>query len=452
MGIMTGGVTSTSTFMRHAETLAFNDETVAVRTTALATATDTPGATGSSTHSYVAGGDNGSIYTTLITKIDYATRTGTGLAAALATGRASGGGVYNATNGYYLGGNNGSNLTEIDGIVFSTDTATNPNAALGTANFYPSPVMSDTKGYAADFYGIFGFTFSSETVATLSATMPTARNAATGINSTTTGYFCGGSATTTEIDGLTFASEAAVNPSAALPTGIKYASGMSYKIAGSSPTTDTSTAIVGGMHTATATATAVHDASQGTPLSDSHTAAATAGHANDGLPTWAVGILSHSPDVYVEADSSFTKSCDAAEGESASAAVSAVSILPVSREEIAVANSTNDAYLVLRVVAAAQATASDIRDAVITVRVQGSSAAGATASQGALQTFLVVGDEEALAVALAGNTLATNALVHEAVSAITEQLTIAVDPVHAEKFYIYFPHLYGHRLYCITRK
>lgn len=84
------------------------------------------------------------------------------------------------TTGYFAGGYNGTTgVGDIDGIVFASETATNPSVTLTVARYY-----------------------------------------LTGVNSSTRGYFGGGSINgvgqQTEIDGIRFDTEASINPAAVL--------------------------------------------------------------------------------------------------------------------------------------------------------------------------------------------------------------------------------------------
>jgi hypothetical protein len=150
------------------------------------------------------------------------------LSAILSVSRYALAGVQSSTTGYWGGGFAGSYYTDIDGITFSTEAATNPAAALVTARRELAGVYSTTKGYwagggiTAYYSEITGFTFSTEAATTLAATLATARYGLAGTSASTTakGYFAGGTTTgttrTAEIDGIIFASDAATNPAATL--------------------------------------------------------------------------------------------------------------------------------------------------------------------------------------------------------------------------------------------
>jgi hypothetical protein len=163
-------------------------------------------------------------------------------AAALSQARDDAGAVCSSTRGFFGGGDapgfGGVEYSRvIDGIRFDTEAAINPAAALSTApverfsgRYALDGANSSTKGY---FFGgqtrlrgtttgiIDAFTFSTETISLLSATMSVVkRNYASVSSSSTQRGFCGGGtvppAITNNIDGIRFDTEAAINPSAAL--------------------------------------------------------------------------------------------------------------------------------------------------------------------------------------------------------------------------------------------
>jgi len=112
---------------------------------------------------------------------------------------------------------------DITGLIFSTETAIDPAAAACLSS--NGGVNTTTKGYWAGGRttpagtvqnSIQGFTFSTETASNESATLVQSRALARGAESSSKGYFIGGSspATTLEIDGILFSTETAINPAA----------------------------------------------------------------------------------------------------------------------------------------------------------------------------------------------------------------------------------------------
>lgn len=134
-------------------------------------------------------------------------------------------GVNSSTIGYWGGGfrSSFSKRTQIDGINFSTEIATNPTAGLSIARDGLTGIESTTDGY---FCGgdvsktIDKFTFSTEAITTPSAVLSTQRSYNVGVNNFSKGFIAGGSNTTnvTAIDGFTFSTETSSVQSASLTT------------------------------------------------------------------------------------------------------------------------------------------------------------------------------------------------------------------------------------------
>jgi hypothetical protein len=118
---------------------------------------------------------------------------------------------------------------EIDGFIFASETAINPAAVVTTLRRSLTTCNSTTRGYGhggtrpppgvSSSSEIDGLIFATETAINPAATAIQGRGEHQGIQSTTTGYFAGGDSAPlnrTEIDGLTFATETTTNPAAAL--------------------------------------------------------------------------------------------------------------------------------------------------------------------------------------------------------------------------------------------
>jgi hypothetical protein len=128
--------------------------------------------------------------------------------------------------GYFGGGLVFVQQNVIDGIQFSNETSINPVAVLAVARRELTGVNSTTRGYFAGGTPgsgvqneIDGIQFSNEAAINPAAALAVARRGLAGVHSTTRGYFAGGfagSGLTTEIDGIQFSNEAAINPAAAL--------------------------------------------------------------------------------------------------------------------------------------------------------------------------------------------------------------------------------------------
>ena len=89
----------------------------------------------------------------------------------------------------YFGGGYGPITAEIDGILFSNDTAFNPTATLAAARYGLAGVNSSTKGYfgggntGTNSAEIDGILFSDDTAFNPTATLAVARQASAGVNS-----------------------------------------------------------------------------------------------------------------------------------------------------------------------------------------------------------------------------------------------------------------------------
>ena len=189
------------------DALVFSTETVSHLATTINTLRYRPGAVNSTTRGYIAGGQQ-TAYLNALDAIDglrYDTEATLSIAATLATARIGCGGVSNTTNGYFATGIDGTgDLTQLDGILFSAETATNPAATLGArAGVHSS--NSANRGYFAggllgDYFGtefIDGIRFDTEAAISVTATLfdgaSDGRGYCQGANSGTSGYVAGGS-------------------------------------------------------------------------------------------------------------------------------------------------------------------------------------------------------------------------------------------------------------------
>ena len=117
--------------------------------------------------------------------------------------------------------------TEIDGLKFFDESFNNPSAVLSTGRSSHGAGNSSTRGYwggGSDFTPTYfasvnGITFSTETAVNLGNRLSLARNT-TGVNSATRLYFGGGynGSNQSMIDGIRFDTEAAITTSATLAT------------------------------------------------------------------------------------------------------------------------------------------------------------------------------------------------------------------------------------------
>lgn len=173
---------------------------------------------------YTAGGqDSSNAELGSIEKVTFSTGAVGAVTATIST-RSDVSGVESSSKAYFAGGWAGGGPTaEIDGIVFATEAANNPSAALNVARFFHTGVQSTTKGYwlagnnnATTVTEIDGIVFSTDTANNPSASLDTATDSAVGVSSSTVGYACSGNAVDTDIQGVTFSTDAAYATSAAL--------------------------------------------------------------------------------------------------------------------------------------------------------------------------------------------------------------------------------------------
>ena len=141
-----------------------------------------------------------------IISLTYSTEASTNITAMLQTSRNSlnGGGLSSGFRGYCLGGFNaaGNNpFDEIDGLLYSNETAINPSAALPTARGLLAGHNSTRKGYAvaglltdggARTSEVTGFNFSGESASNISAAYLDSVTGADGVSSRSKGFVAGG--------------------------------------------------------------------------------------------------------------------------------------------------------------------------------------------------------------------------------------------------------------------
>lgn len=131
-------------------------------------------------------------------------------------------GASSQLKGYFWGGQSRQAVSTLvfSNLTSATLAATTGDFAYGQATFSAPDCGYFCGGYTSNLDGIRALMFSSETIRTPSATLPTGRGLGTGVKSATTGYVLGGytsgSGYFAEIDGVVFATESVVNPSAAL--------------------------------------------------------------------------------------------------------------------------------------------------------------------------------------------------------------------------------------------
>jgi hypothetical protein len=175
---------------------------------------------------YVAGGENGTRQSS-IEKINFPNLTRSVSSATLAQARYGMQGVHNILRGYFGGGYTTGVVSEIDGVIYSTDASNNVSAVLAVARHYiVGGFNSDTRGYFCGGYvasndvraEIDGIRFDTEAAINPSAALALARFSGCDNGNEFRGYCSGGhdGTSTTEVDGMRYDTEAAINPSSVL--------------------------------------------------------------------------------------------------------------------------------------------------------------------------------------------------------------------------------------------
>lgn len=189
-------------------------------------------------------GTNGSTTVSVVnfaSSVSFSTYTSTAHSSKAATARINAAGVASSTNGYGLGGDL---TTEIDGIIFSSVTSTNPSAVLGgvrngavgldNGNISFCASGSNTTGATTAAPGgqtsVFGFNLATAATFSVSSVFTTATTYAQAVNSTQAGYLLGGENTSssilTSIKKIGFLSQATSNVSSTLSIGQSGGSGV----------------------------------------------------------------------------------------------------------------------------------------------------------------------------------------------------------------------------------
>ena len=198
------------------------------------------------TEGYGMGGCTNAVSSTsVINKLTFSALTAGAVAATLVAARpkaVNAGLVDPAGIGYCCGGYTSypTRSNEVDGIIFGTDTAVNPAAALSSTLAESMGASSATAGYvmggeSTSFNSyIRKFDFAAETFSLLAGVLSATVSRGCGVNSLTVGYTLGGNSssfvTTDSIDGVDFASDTGNNPSAVLSTAKRHQASLSNKV------------------------------------------------------------------------------------------------------------------------------------------------------------------------------------------------------------------------------
>lgn len=199
---------------------------------------------------YWGGGLLGGVFipTDDIQLLNFDTEASSLLSADIGLARYSAEGVSSPTRGYFGGGqvSSSGNRNDIDGIIFETEAAISPSAVVATSRYGKSALIASVEGIG--YWGgggnsfsninnqIDGIIFSTEAATNPSITIGLARKYSTGAFSLTNGYFCGGKEQDnqglTQITGMKFSDVTATNPSTTLSAGHVAGANLNTKLKG----------------------------------------------------------------------------------------------------------------------------------------------------------------------------------------------------------------------------
>jgi hypothetical protein len=179
--------------------------------------------------SFIAGGNKFGALGAQVDKFTHRTESITAQGFELTQARGRHAGVASSSRGYWMGGESnlaGSKLSSVEVVSFDTEQRVTFSTTLTAATSYARGIQSETKGYIGGDVGagnigtfsgkIEAITFSSEAIALLGASLPSAVGGCNAVASTTKGYFCSGANSSRVINTLTFSGEATAALSAQL--------------------------------------------------------------------------------------------------------------------------------------------------------------------------------------------------------------------------------------------
>jgi hypothetical protein len=257
-GYVAGGITAGFSPLTSADRISFPDDTVSIISVILGVGRERLSGIYNSSEGIYMGGLYGGVYYNSIDGINFYTESQFNPAAVLTVAKMNAAGVsakgnsftrttisadsfrgFNSHRGYFGGGFDSSQMSEIDGIQFSDETAINPSATLSLARNVLAGVNSSIRGYfgggftaaSAPTAEMDGIQFSNETSINPTSVLSVSRFALAGLNSSIKGYFVGGATAgtvaTSEIDGIRFSNETAINPTITLSVARYYSAGVS---------------------------------------------------------------------------------------------------------------------------------------------------------------------------------------------------------------------------------
>jgi hypothetical protein len=354
-------------------------------------------------------------------------------------------GVSSSSHGYMCG--TAAFSSEIEKMQFSNESMANPSATMATArNYKPVGVNSVTTGYvgAGRIVGsgyttsIDSITFSSDTTATVSATLQSNREAGWGAQHRgTVGLFMGGDYSGTkksDIDALAFSTETVSTLTASLSvarSGLAGLSGARFAYgAGGYSTTYSSE--IDGVNFSTVVATnpsATLSAARtgvGGASIDSAISLAESGHDGTVQATSQSGSVAESGSAADSPTGAQQQSATGSEATSVASSHSAIMTSPVSAPEAASAVAAIDSGFVFTVANTNALTALGDQDSGVTFPVAILSSATSGTSDSALVTFAGAASETASATSVESVLAAFAPAIVEAVSSQSSQSVVAV--------------------------
>lgn len=223
-GVLAGG--NTGSYSNKIDGFLFNTEANVSISATLSLARETWNGLSSPSYGIFGGGYTGSA-SNVIDVFDFVNKTLVSHSATLSSSRFGVYGVQNNTNGYFLGGTTGTSQTTIDKLVFGTLVRSTLSATLTNPQYYGASASSASNGYAISgiessvTQRVQKFNFSGETATNLGNLIDSYKYQCAANNSTAAFVFGGmnsGNTRQTTIKKLTFSSDTVASVSATLPT------------------------------------------------------------------------------------------------------------------------------------------------------------------------------------------------------------------------------------------
>ena len=452
------GLLSTSTYSDRVESFVFATETYVNQFLFLSHAMRNVTGVGNKTYGYFGGGSwfdgNAFVYYDTIHRAAY---DGSGVsvtAAALSHATDSGDcGFASATDGYF------NHYSLVDKLSFATETRSSmsnqfPGSYPGRSRC--ASAFTDKAFVLGAAYPEFGskdvgkIIFATDTVSSLGAILGTNVSLAETENtSSVKGYAIDDNST----QSIAADTETCGVLALSLPQRRYYAAGVSKPIDGPIDITSAKTTwfpvyAVGAADNVVVDA----DGSEGTPTSDGVNEPSAAEVVVDANIAWFRAFLDQMGGVAsVVAGGVRAASRQHTADAVADSAQGANYKLLVDGSALVIAASEASATFSLKVAATAATSAEEISSAFMTLYVVGTAPASGDTKQSTAITYVVVGDGQAIAAAIAGNSLATSAIIHEVVAAVAGEFAMLGENFVADIIYVYSPYLHGQQIFAMEK-